>query len=112
MSVTVKMQILSSVRVSMNIVKWSSQGMLRLTQEAMNELFQPTIINIVKHIGEKHTHTDCGVAHIHTLTCILTVYTDRTKQLLPLSSFLSFSTLFTAVPLAKYTQKHLNMEVP
>ena len=47
----------------MNIVKWSSQGMLRLTQEAMNELFQPTIVNIVKHIGEKHdscfsvTHT-------------------------------------------------------
>lgn len=37
----------------MNIVKWSSQGMLRLTQEAMNELFQPTINNIVKHIGEK-----------------------------------------------------------
>lgn len=41
------------VCVSMNIVKWSSQGMLRLTQEAMNELFQPTIFNIVKHIGEK-----------------------------------------------------------
>nr|XP_019950967.1 PREDICTED: heat shock 70 kDa protein 12B-like [Paralichthys olivaceus] len=36
----------------MNIVKWSSQGMLRLTQEAMNELFQPTIVNIVKHIEE------------------------------------------------------------
>lgn len=41
----------------MNIVKWSSQGMLRLTQEAMNELFQPTIVNIVKHIGEKHRKT-------------------------------------------------------
>lgn len=39
----------------MNIVKWSSQGMLRLTQEAMNELFQPTISKIVKHIGEKDT---------------------------------------------------------
>uniref|UniRef100_A0A671TXM9 Heat shock protein 12B n=1 Tax=Sparus aurata TaxID=8175 RepID=A0A671TXM9_SPAAU len=39
-------------RSNMNIVKWSSQGMLRLTQEAMNELFQPTIINIVKHIEE------------------------------------------------------------
>ncbi|XP_068612270.1 heat shock 70 kDa protein 12B [Brachionichthys hirsutus] len=37
-------------RSNMNIVKWSSQGMLRLTQEAMNELFQPTIVNIVKHI--------------------------------------------------------------
>uniref|UniRef100_A0AAQ6IDP9 Heat shock protein 12B n=1 Tax=Anabas testudineus TaxID=64144 RepID=A0AAQ6IDP9_ANATE len=39
-------------RSNMNIVKWSSQGMLRLTQEAMNELFQPTIVNIVKHIEE------------------------------------------------------------
>lgn len=39
-------------RTSMNIVKWSSQGMLRLTQEAMNELFQPTIQNIVRHIEE------------------------------------------------------------
>uniref|UniRef100_A0A673CRR6 Heat shock protein 12B n=1 Tax=Sphaeramia orbicularis TaxID=375764 RepID=A0A673CRR6_9TELE len=39
-------------RSNMNIVKWSSQGMLRLTQEAMNELFQPTITNIVKHIEE------------------------------------------------------------
>ncbi|XP_029110319.1 heat shock 70 kDa protein 12B isoform X1 [Scleropages formosus] len=39
-------------RSNMNIVKWSSQGMLRLTPEAMNELFQPTINNIVKHIEE------------------------------------------------------------
>ncbi|CAL9694221.1 unnamed protein product [Knipowitschia caucasica] len=39
-------------RSSMNIVKWSSQGMLRLTQEAMHELFQPTIQNIVRHIEE------------------------------------------------------------
>uniref|UniRef100_A0A3P9MWJ3 Heat shock protein 12B n=3 Tax=Poecilia reticulata TaxID=8081 RepID=A0A3P9MWJ3_POERE len=39
-------------RSNMNIVKWSSQGMLRLTQEAMNELFQPTISNIVRHIEE------------------------------------------------------------
>ncbi|KAK7909579.1 hypothetical protein WMY93_014263 [Mugilogobius chulae] len=39
-------------RSSMNIVKWSSQGMLRLTQEAMNELFQPTIQNIIRHIEE------------------------------------------------------------
>ncbi|CAL8327125.1 unnamed protein product [Lota lota] len=39
-------------RSNMNIVKWSSQGMLRLTQEAMNELFQPTISGIVRHIEE------------------------------------------------------------
>lgn len=27
--------------------------MLRLTQEAMNELFQPTITNVIKHIGRR-----------------------------------------------------------
>lgn len=43
----------SSPCFSINIVKWSSQGMLRLTQEAMNELFQPTITNIIKHIGRR-----------------------------------------------------------
>ncbi|XP_061109206.1 heat shock 70 kDa protein 12B [Conger conger] len=37
---------------NMNIVKWSSQGMLRLTPEATKELFQPTIDNIVKHIED------------------------------------------------------------
>ncbi|RXN35418.1 heat shock 70 kDa 12B [Labeo rohita] len=35
---------------NMNFIKWSSQGMLRLSAEAMNELFQPTINNIIKHI--------------------------------------------------------------
>uniref|UniRef100_A0A3Q2VRW7 Heat shock protein 12B n=1 Tax=Haplochromis burtoni TaxID=8153 RepID=A0A3Q2VRW7_HAPBU len=49
-------------RSNMNIVKWSSQGMLRLTQEAMNELFQPTISKIVKHIEELMTKPEvCGV---------------------------------------------------
>lgn len=48
------------VCVSMNIVKWSSQGMLRLTQEAMNELFQPTITKIVKHIGKKDYGPETG----------------------------------------------------
>lgn len=35
---------------NMNFIKWSSQGMLRLSTEATNELFQPTINNIIKHI--------------------------------------------------------------
>uniref|UniRef100_A0A3Q2CMI3 Heat shock protein 12B n=1 Tax=Cyprinodon variegatus TaxID=28743 RepID=A0A3Q2CMI3_CYPVA len=49
-------------RSNMNIVKWSSQGMLRLTQEAMNELFQPTISKIVKHIEELMGKPEvCGV---------------------------------------------------
>lgn len=46
------------ISFSMNIVKWSSQGMLRLTTEAMNELFHPTIGNIVKHIGKTHKTPD------------------------------------------------------
>uniref|UniRef100_A0A8C4RR73 Heat shock protein 12B n=1 Tax=Erpetoichthys calabaricus TaxID=27687 RepID=A0A8C4RR73_ERPCA len=37
---------------NVNFVKWSSQGMLRMTSEAMNELFQPTISKIVQHIAE------------------------------------------------------------
>ncbi|KYO26274.1 heat shock protein 12A isoform B [Alligator mississippiensis] len=35
---------------SVNLVKWSSQGMLRVSAEAMNELFQPTISQIINHI--------------------------------------------------------------
>ncbi|XP_017695306.1 PREDICTED: heat shock 70 kDa protein 12B-like, partial [Lepidothrix coronata] len=35
---------------SVNFVKWSSQGMLRMSPEAMNELFQPTITHIIQHI--------------------------------------------------------------
>ncbi|KAM5192919.1 heat shock 70 kDa protein 12B [Mantella aurantiaca] len=37
---------------SVNFVKWSSQGMLRMSSEAMNELFQPTVQQIVQHIGD------------------------------------------------------------
>ncbi|XP_056407812.1 heat shock 70 kDa protein 12B isoform X4 [Hyla sarda] len=39
-------------KCSVNFVKWSSQGMLRMSSEAMNELFQPTIQQIVQHIGD------------------------------------------------------------
>ncbi|XP_057243927.1 heat shock 70 kDa protein 12B-like [Malurus melanocephalus] len=35
---------------NVNLVKWSSQGMLRMSPEAMNELFQPTIGHIIQHI--------------------------------------------------------------
>ncbi|XP_010220032.1 PREDICTED: heat shock 70 kDa protein 12B-like [Tinamus guttatus] len=38
--------------LSVTMVKWSSQGMLRLSPDAMSELFQPTISQIVAHIGE------------------------------------------------------------
>ncbi|KAM5246179.1 heat shock 70 kDa protein 12B isoform 2-T2 [Ctenodactylus gundi] len=37
-------------RSSVNFVKWSSQGMLRMTCEAMNELFQPTVSGIIQHV--------------------------------------------------------------
>nr|XP_025975495.1 heat shock 70 kDa protein 12B [Dromaius novaehollandiae] len=39
-------------RSNVNFVKWSSQGMLRLSAEAMAELFQPTVGQIIAHIGE------------------------------------------------------------
>ncbi|XP_062430849.1 heat shock 70 kDa protein 12B isoform X2 [Rhea pennata] len=35
-----------------NFVKWSSQGLLRLSPEAVSELFQPTISQIIEHVGE------------------------------------------------------------
>ncbi|XP_005062342.1 PREDICTED: heat shock 70 kDa protein 12B isoform X1 [Ficedula albicollis] len=35
---------------NVNLVKWSSQGMLRMSPEAMSELFQPTIAHIIQHI--------------------------------------------------------------
>ncbi|XP_015706869.1 heat shock 70 kDa protein 12B-like, partial [Coturnix japonica] len=37
-------------RSDVKLVKWSSQGMLRMSAEAMNELFQPTVKCIVQHI--------------------------------------------------------------
>uniref|UniRef100_A0A8C6BSU0 Heat shock 70 kDa protein 12B n=1 Tax=Monodon monoceros TaxID=40151 RepID=A0A8C6BSU0_MONMO len=37
-------------RSSANFVKWSSQGMLRMSCEAMNNLFQPTVSGIIQHI--------------------------------------------------------------
>uniref|UniRef100_A0A8C4XU18 Heat shock protein family A (Hsp70) member 12B n=1 Tax=Falco tinnunculus TaxID=100819 RepID=A0A8C4XU18_FALTI len=37
---------------NVNFVKWSSQGMLRMSSEAMSELFQPTINQIIKHIDD------------------------------------------------------------
>ncbi|XP_074677823.1 heat shock 70 kDa protein 12B isoform X3 [Strix aluco] len=37
---------------NVNFVKWSSQGMLRMSAEAMGELFQPTITQIIKHIDD------------------------------------------------------------
>uniref|UniRef100_A0A674JZL1 Heat shock protein family A (Hsp70) member 12B n=1 Tax=Terrapene triunguis TaxID=2587831 RepID=A0A674JZL1_9SAUR len=39
-------------RSSVNFVKWSSQGMLRMSSEAMNDLFQPTVSQIIRHIDD------------------------------------------------------------
>uniref|UniRef100_A0A8C5TA45 Heat shock protein family A (Hsp70) member 12B n=1 Tax=Malurus cyaneus samueli TaxID=2593467 RepID=A0A8C5TA45_9PASS len=51
---------------NVNLVKWSSQGMLRMSPEAMNELFQPTIGHIIQHIGAtcallQHSHEVHGI---------------------------------------------------
>ncbi|XP_065490183.1 heat shock 70 kDa protein 12B [Caloenas nicobarica] len=37
---------------NVNFVKWSSQGMLRMSAEAMSQLFQPTISQIIAHIAD------------------------------------------------------------
>uniref|UniRef100_A0A8C9C638 Heat shock 70 kDa protein 12B n=1 Tax=Phocoena sinus TaxID=42100 RepID=A0A8C9C638_PHOSS len=37
-------------RSSVNFVKWSSQGTLRMSCEAMNDLLQPTVSGIIQHI--------------------------------------------------------------
>ncbi|KAF7667855.1 hypothetical protein LDENG_00040820 [Lucifuga dentata] len=37
---------------NVDFVKWSSQGMLRMTPDAMNALFKPTIDHIIQHLTE------------------------------------------------------------
>ncbi|KZS11166.1 putative Dynactin subunit 1 [Daphnia magna] len=39
-------------------VRWSTQGMLRLDQEAMKSLFQPTLRAIIEHIEDVLVHPD------------------------------------------------------
>lgn len=36
---------------SVDFVKWSSQGMLRMSPDAMNALFKPTIDQIIEHLS-------------------------------------------------------------
>uniref|UniRef100_A0A3Q3D9M3 Heat shock 70 kDa protein 12A n=1 Tax=Hippocampus comes TaxID=109280 RepID=A0A3Q3D9M3_HIPCM len=37
---------------NVDFVKWSSQGMLRMSPDAMNSLFKPTIDHIIQHLNE------------------------------------------------------------
>ncbi|XP_077438309.1 heat shock 70 kDa protein 12A isoform X1 [Vanacampus margaritifer] len=37
---------------NVDFVKWSSQGMLRMSPDAMNSLFKPTIDHIIQHIND------------------------------------------------------------
>ncbi|XP_013912998.1 PREDICTED: heat shock 70 kDa protein 12A [Thamnophis sirtalis] len=37
---------------NVDFVKWSSQGMLRMSPDAMNALFKPTIDHIIEHLSE------------------------------------------------------------
>ncbi|XP_037127267.1 heat shock 70 kDa protein 12A isoform X3 [Syngnathus acus] len=37
---------------NVDFVKWSSQGMLRMSPEAMNSLFKPTVDHIIQHLNE------------------------------------------------------------
>lgn len=36
----------------MDFVKWSSQGMLRMSPDAMNTLFKPTVDHIIQHLSK------------------------------------------------------------
>ncbi|KAM9808701.1 heat shock 70 kDa protein 12A isoform 13-T13 [Syngnathus typhle] len=37
---------------NVDFVKWSSQGMLRMSPDAMNSLFKPTVDHIIQHLNE------------------------------------------------------------
>ncbi|XP_061646217.1 heat shock 70 kDa protein 12A-like isoform X2 [Phyllopteryx taeniolatus] len=37
---------------NVDFVKWSSQGMLRMSADAMNSLFKPTVDHIIQHLDE------------------------------------------------------------
>lgn len=41
-------------------IRWSAQGMLRLTQEAMRRLFMPTILRIKEAIGSVMVANSCS----------------------------------------------------
>lgn len=53
-------------------IKWSAQGMMRLTQEAMRKLFMPTILKIKEAVGTVMVaNGDTGMI-LSTSSCILT----------------------------------------
>lgn len=45
---------------SVDFVKWSSQGMLRMSPDAMNALFKPTIDSIIEHLRKYQM----GLSHL------------------------------------------------
>ncbi|XP_053292497.1 heat shock 70 kDa protein 12A isoform X3 [Pleuronectes platessa] len=50
---------------NVDFVKWSSQGMLRMSPDAMNSLFKPTIDHIIQHLTELFEKPE--VSHIKFL---------------------------------------------
>ena len=53
---------------SVDFVKWSSQGMLRMNPDAMNSLFKPTIDHIIQHLSELKLHLYVVVPHLQTVS--------------------------------------------
>uniref|UniRef100_A0A674P5I8 Heat shock 70 kDa protein 12A n=1 Tax=Takifugu rubripes TaxID=31033 RepID=A0A674P5I8_TAKRU len=45
---------------NVDFVKWSSQGMLRMSPDAMNSLFKPTIDHIIQHLTELFEKPEVG----------------------------------------------------
>lgn len=53
---------------SVDFVKWSSQGMLRMSPDAMNALFKPTIDSIIEHLRKSQPGPGCSGAEPRTGT--------------------------------------------
>lgn len=50
-NIVLKTKFLCLLFCSVDFVKWSSQGMLRMIPDAMNALFKPTIDQIIQHLS-------------------------------------------------------------
>ena len=53
-----------SLSSSVDFVKWSSQGMLRMNPDAMNALFKSTIDHIIQHLSKSPLPIEDHVAKV------------------------------------------------
>ena len=63
---------------SVDFVKWSSQGMLRMSPDAMNSLFKPTIDHIIQHLSKLHWSFPQHLnTHTHTHTQVVSLVAEN-----------------------------------